>query len=467
MVLQSAHLAGILIVFLLMTGVGIYAGRKVKSAEDFSTGGRKSGSVLVSGTLLGTMVGGAATIGTAQLAFRVGLSAWWFCLGAGLGLAIFASGFGRRLYQSSLHTIPQVLVKTYGSRVGPLASVFTSLGIYFGLVSNMLSFVALGTSVLHLVPIWAAALGVLLVFAYVIFGGIWGTGLTGILKVILVYGTLLYCGGAAYFKAGGIAGLTATFPSYPWFSLFGRGFGVDLASGVSTLLGMISTQTYFQAVASARSLRAARGGAAISALMAPPIGIGAILVGLYMRSAYPGTPSSEVLPAFVVKFLPPVAAGMVLATLFVAVVGCLAGLALGIATMFTTDIYQRYLRPRASDRETLLVQRLILLLACCSTLAFVKDNAGSTILDWNYLSMGLRGCTVIFPLAGAMFFPRWVTPQAGVAAVVLGPLTAFLSRLLFPAGVNPLYPGLAVSLFVLVLVSVITKNAVEVRSTSI
>jgi Na+/proline symporter len=128
--------------------------------------------------------------------------------------------------------------------------------------------------------------------------------------------------------------------------------------------------------------------------------------------------------------------------------------------MFTADIYQRYLRPQASDREALLVQRLTLLVTCVSTLAFVKDNSGSTILDWNYLAMGLRGCTAIFPLVGAMFFPGWVTPKAGVAAVVLGPLTAFLWRFIFPASVDPLYPGLAVSLLVLVIVSMITKKGV-------
>src|SRR5271157_5061914 len=130
MALQSAHLAGMGIVFLLMTAVGVYAGRKVKSAEDFSMGGRRAGSMLVAGTLLGTVVGGATTIGTAQIAFRFGLSACWFCLGGGIGLAVFATGFGRRLYQSSSSTLPQVLVKKYGSHIGPLASVFTSLGIY-------------------------------------------------------------------------------------------------------------------------------------------------------------------------------------------------------------------------------------------------------------------------------------------------------------------------------------------------
>ena len=75
--------------------------------------------------------------------------------------------------------------------------------------------------------------------------------------------------------------------------------------------------------------------------------------------------------------------------------------------------------------------------------------------------MGLRGCTVMFPLIGAMFFPRFVTPAAGVAATLLGPLANFMWYLAYPKGMDPLYPGLAVSLGTLILVSLITKRKTQ------
>lgn len=64
--------------------------------------------------------------------------------------------------------------------------------------------------------------------------------------------------------------------------------------------------------------------------------------------------------------------------------------------------------------------------------------------------MGLRGCTVLFPLLGAMFFPGRVTPQAGIVAALLGPLVNVVWKLVFPTGLDPLYPGLLVSLLALV-----------------
>lgn len=75
------YYTGAVVVLALITAVGLYSGRQVKSAEDFAIGGRKAGTGIVAGSIIGTLVGGASTIGTAQLAFTNGFSAWWFTLG--------------------------------------------------------------------------------------------------------------------------------------------------------------------------------------------------------------------------------------------------------------------------------------------------------------------------------------------------------------------------------------------------
>lgn len=464
--LQYSYLLGIGFVFFSITGVGVYAAGKVKSADDFSVGGRQATTALVAGSLMGTMVGGASTIGTAQVAFRFGLSAWWWCLGAGIGFLVLATGLGRRLYESGSTTVPQLLAQSYGPQVRPIVAIFTSLGILFSYIGNSLAFVALCSSTLHMRPVTSAVLGTVLMLVYVMFGGVWGTGLGGILKIVLVYVSLLCCGVIAWHKVGGIGGLTSTFPAYPWFSLFGRGYAMDGAAGFSMLLGVLSTQTYFQAFASARNLRAARSGALISALLTPLIGLGAVLVGLCMKAQFPATPSAEAMPAFALKFLPPMLSGVVLATLLVTIVGCSAGLALGISTMFAVDIYKQHLRPSARGPQILRVQRVALLLTSLIPLWFVTGNSGALILDWSFLSMSLRGCTVLFPLLGALFFPQFVTQKAGIAAACLGPLTTFLWHIVLPKGIDPLYPGLAVSFLALTAISFLSRRNPPVQSPS-
>lgn len=74
------HIVGIIFVLVLIACVGAYSGRKVCDAADFTTGGGKAGTMVVAGTIMGTLVSGQATVGTAQLAFNFGMSAWWFTL---------------------------------------------------------------------------------------------------------------------------------------------------------------------------------------------------------------------------------------------------------------------------------------------------------------------------------------------------------------------------------------------------
>ena len=52
MTLGVFHIIGILLILLLIIGVGVYSGRKVSDASDFTTGGGKAGSWLVAGTIM-------------------------------------------------------------------------------------------------------------------------------------------------------------------------------------------------------------------------------------------------------------------------------------------------------------------------------------------------------------------------------------------------------------------------------
>ena len=81
MTLTTGHIIGIVSTLAAMTAIGLYSGRKVKTAKDFTTGGGKAGWPVITGAILGTLIGGGSTIGTAQLAFEVGFSAWWWTLG--------------------------------------------------------------------------------------------------------------------------------------------------------------------------------------------------------------------------------------------------------------------------------------------------------------------------------------------------------------------------------------------------
>lgn len=460
--IASGHIIGMVATLFFIIGVGIYAGSQVKSAADFSGSSRKAGSTLVAGTIMGTLVGGSSTIGTAQLAFQFGLCAWWFTLGAGIGCLVLGLAILKPLYTSNKETIPQYLVETYGQSIGPITSIFSSIGMFINIIAQGLAAVTLLTATFHISPSLALLVDIVLVLAYV-FGGVQGTGMVGVVKLLLLYGATLITGVLALYLFDGASGIYHAFPAaFPWFSLFGRGFSKDFAGGFSLLVGVLSTQTYIQAVLSAKSLGAARKGALMSAFLIPPVGIAGILVGLYMRTqvaSFPGLESAEVLPVFVLHYLPAWLGGIIISTLLIAVIGTWAGLSLGVSTMLINDIYRQFINKKVNEKEALLLQRGLIVALSLVACYIISNSAGALILGFSFLSMGLRGCTVLFPLLGAMFFKRFVTPAAGIAAAVLGPLSDLVWQFMYPKGIDPLNIGLVVATSVLVIVSLLTQKS--------
>ena len=119
--LTSGHIAGIIVTLCAVTLVGIYAGRMVKSALDFSVGGRRAGPTVVAGNNMETFCRRLSTIGTAQLLSNTA------CAPGGSPCAGWPAPSltwsGPRLHESALETRPNIWsVST--ERIGRLASIF-------------------------------------------------------------------------------------------------------------------------------------------------------------------------------------------------------------------------------------------------------------------------------------------------------------------------------------------------------
>ncbi|EGO61806.1 sodium:solute symporter family protein [Acetonema longum] len=440
----AGHMASLIATLVIVTGIGLSAARKVKTAADFTLGGKSSGVVLITGTIIGTIVGGASTVGTAQLAFSYGFSAWWFTLGAGIALGLLSVFYAGPLRSSGLQTIPQFLTANYGRAAGPITSLTSSAGIFFSIVANIMSAIPLVAAIFSFNLHQSAGLVFLLIVAYVFFGGVWGTGLVGVVKTLLIYLTLLTVTVVCWQGMGGIGGYLDVFPPYPWFSLMGRGWLVDLASALSLIVGTLSTQTYIQAVYAARDVQTAQKGALAAALITLPTGIPAVLAGMYMRAHHPAIAPIDALPLFILHYLPPWIGGIGIAALLLAAVGSAAGLALGVGTMLSRDIILP-LRKTAGEQTMLWINRLMVLGITLLAAVFTFGNLKSLVLEWNFLSMGLRGAGIFLPLTFAVLFPGRVKKQAAILSMIVGAGVALVWKGVFPESIDPLYAGLLAS----------------------
>ncbi len=448
MILTIPQAIGLLISIAGIAGIAIYSGTKPQTFANVN------GAPIVAGVIIGTLVGGSSTVGTAQLAYNYGLSAWWFTLGGGIACLVLALLYIKPLRHSGCMTLTGLLGKEFGEGADMAASILSSVGTFINVISQLIA----GTAVIavifpHLGIVPELIVTAAFMAAYVICGGAQGAGRVGILKVALLYISMFACAVMVLRLTGGLGGFmdqvrTIDNPEGVRFmSLFARGVGADSGAGLSLVLGVLTTQTYAMAVMSAKSDGAARLGALVSTFLIPPIGAGGILVGLYMRANFPGIAAKTALTSFVLEYLPGLLGGLVLGTLFIAVVGTGAGLAMGISTIVRRDIVfhftDRYQDPKKNARLSHVLILAVLVIGCLMS----TGKLGDTILNFAFMSMGLRGAVVFVPLCCALWLPGRVNKRWALAAIIAGPLLVLVcgTILPLPAGIDPLFAGVLAS----------------------
>jgi Na+/proline symporter len=130
------------------------------------------------------------------------------------------------------------------------------------------------------------------------------------------------------------------------------------------------------------------------------------------------------------------------------------------ATSLTRDVYQRFVKPSAGDRELLLLTRS--LVVALGLLALVAGNFFPTILAMALWAYTMYGAGVTPALLAALIWPR-VVRQAGVASIAVGMATtliweiAALTHGSYPMGLQTIYPALIASGTTLVAGSVVKQ----------
>ena len=299
--LTAEHLIIMILTLAFVIGGGIFAARSVKSAEGYSLGGRSAGVPLVAGSIAGTVVGGGATVGTAQMAYSMGLSAWWFTLGSGIAFILMGLFYAGRLRATGLETIPQYLKRNYGNNAAEAAGIVSSLGILFSIVSSCLPGIQIVSAVLNTGVTASAVILVALVAAYVFFGGMKSAGVGGILKMLVIWLSLFAAGISAFSGLMSMPELPYLLPPEHWWNMFNIGVGGGLSKLFSMIVGVVCTQTYIQSFFSASSPRVASIGAFAAAAIVIPVGLPSIAIGMYMHAVNPDVLPVLVLPVYLLE----------------------------------------------------------------------------------------------------------------------------------------------------------------------
>ncbi len=415
---DQVSLAVFALSFLAITTLSLKKSRAVRTSEDFSVAGRSLGAPGVSWVIIGTLVGGASTIGTVQMAYSDGLSAWIFTLGSGLACLLLGLFFSRALRERELLTVSEYLGSYFGKPFQVYSSAFTSVGMFVHVVGQFLASMAILQSMFAFSPLTSMGITLALMTVFVVFGGVAGAGLVGKFKFFLLYAMLIASAGMALKLGGGLGGILQGLPrDQNMLDLFSYGRGRGMIDLASMVVGVISTQVYLQAIFSARDVRTARKGAFLSAAVIPPVGLLGIVVGLYLRSNHPELTgaSAQALPFFLNEAFPPALSAFFSAVLLLVVLGTGAGLVLGVTTNLDVDFLERFWSGGSSTGRLLRIRACSLIVLLMSV-ALVFTGLDSAILRWSYLSMGLRGSAIFAGLCLVVFFK----PATGSRWLALG-----------------------------------------------
>ena len=475
--------SGIIFAVILVMSASVLAGRHVKNTSDFLTGGGRTSTLLTAGGIVGTLIGSQSTLGTAQLAFTYGISAWWFTLGTGLGCLILAVMYSDRLRNSGCTTQFQIIANNYGNSCGRSGAILCTTGTFVSVLAQVIACIgfisALYPSLSHL---QASVITIILMCLYIVSGGTWGAGMGGIVNLILLYASCAVCMILAVIKAGGVYEIFSGAETMlldsnlgsinhisnhsefisRYLSMSSRGILKDYGSCVSLMLGILSTQTYMQFILSAKGSREAKASVLCGLFLVPPVGIAGILIGVFMRSHYilqsevdmllsmnlpvPDMPvianTIQIFPTFIIDYISPVMAGLMLGTLLITVVGGSSGLLLGISAIVTEDILSSI---RFIQKHKLLFSRIAIIITLTVSSVIANIIPVQTINDLGFLSMTLRSSVVFMPLTCALWLGERISSRFILASIILSPVIAILS-VVSGVSIEPLFIGMCVSI---------------------
>lgn len=403
-----------------------------KGSSGFLFASYSMGSTLVAANISGMAIGAAATIGVAENAFTMGMGAGWYTAAWAIGALIMGVVAAGRYRELKCTTIPELFERYYDTK-GRLVAVIGLIVIQ--MVITSLQYLAGGAILASLLPdIFTFEAGMIVsavVFIGITFiGGLWSSARSNLLSVAIIYVGIVYAAFAALSKAGGIQKVASQLPpTIPWFSPAG---GLSVTVIISWIVVMstqaITAQGPVQIACGAKDATTARRGFLIGSAVIFPVGFICALLGIIARVTYPEITSTLAMPRIIMD-LSPVASGITLAALWAADVSTACTILLGAGTLFSQDIYKRFISPEVSEEKYLWVSKISVLVIGIITLWFAFNAKGivKTMLAGLSISTAF---TVVFLFT--VFIPSLCRKNSAFVTTLVG-LVAILAWQFVPA----------------------------------
>jgi solute:Na+ symporter, SSS family len=418
---MTPQLALLVVYSAILVALGVWIGRRVRGSGDFFVARRRLGAGLIFATVLAPNIGAGSTVGATGLGYSDGLSAWWWNGSAGLGSLLLALWIGPKIWREAAKhdflTVGDFLEDRYGRNVrGIVASL-----IWFGTLSILaaqLIGLAWILNVVIGVPKYAGCLiGGALITAYFTAGGLLGSAWVNLVQLVVKLVGFALALPLVIHAAGGLAVLQSVAGAPARYTTFWGG-EASIARLALLVPAFMISPGLLQKAYGAKSPRALRFGIGLNGLALMAFALVPAGLGMAARSLHPGLANPELaLPTLFMRDLPAWVGALGLAAIFSAEVSAADAVLFMLSTSLSRDLYQRFVNPRATDRQLLSIARLAALAGGTSGVLLAIASPG--IISSLGIFYALLGVTLFVPVIAGLHTRKAGTPEA-VASVAAG-----------------------------------------------
>jgi SSS family solute:Na+ symporter len=382
--------------------------------------------------MIAANIGAGSTVGAASLAYRDGLSAWWWVGSTGIGSLVFAFWVAPRLWRLSVahnfYTTGDYLEFRYGASVRSVATLLVGLGTLALLAGQLIAGAAI-LNVLTGLPRWAGALiGGAIMTIYFTAGGLLGSARVNVLQLAVMMTGFALALPVALGTVGGLAGVTgAAVPASFSDVTYSAGPGSGWTLLVLLAPAFIVSPGLIQKSWGARDERAVRVGIALNGVALMLFAFAPVLFGMVARVSLPDIADpNTVLPTVLHQQLPAWLGALALAAIFSTEVDTCDAILFMLSTSATQDVYKRFIAPQATDAQLLRVARVTAVAG--GVVGVLLAIVLQTVVGALTIFYSLLVVTLFVPVLGGLYARRARTSDA-LAAIAAGVVTMFAVRL--------------------------------------
>ena len=457
----------LLVYFVVLLGIGWRASSQQKNAMQYFVGGKKSNTFAIMTLWMASWVGGATIIGTTEQAFNKGLYSLLYPGAVAIGCVLFAITFARRVKASGdTHghiTYPDFIEAKYGSRCRIIATITAIIGnvgytssqlLATAIIMNQLTDLSLGTSFI---------VSTVVTVAYTAVGGYFAMDATSRFQAVLIFVGICCVGmPLTLFNVGDMGRFTSELPE--GFLGFGTlGFWSVLGMFVSSLMTFYTSSDSYIRCYSAKSQISAFRGTMLASILVLSIGVSVTIMGLGARILFPDLENgANAFITIMVRLFPDGVKGLMLVALLSAIMSTACACILSASANISHDIYHRFINPNTSDKKIVILSML-----SSGTVGVV-----SALVAWHvrdiigllFIAFTINSACLFVPTISAYFWKRGTGTAAfySISLALITVLSWYFCKNFFPHinvfTIDPVWPGLAVSVVVFFFISLATKQ---------